>query len=248
MQISSRSSASGKARLIGELALADGVLQEQHRRLQAEIGGAEANADLDRQRLVQVRDHEHVEGCAEKQHDRRHRAGEQERDIGRVAAIAGHDQLVARGFLRQPFGQVEVFHHLGDDLLRGLAQRHLLRFVEAVALALPEPFALAGDRLHALGKAFAGKQRHDQRVSGRARRDGGEQHGHEPCVVELGDDKLNHAAPSEVEVDHFLHHQDADRHPADAAEQHELSDVMGPKQRDIVGRRDPDQQHHDRRQ
>ena len=136
--------------------------------------------------LSSLRDHEHVEGRAEKQHDRCHRAGEQEGDIGRVAAIAGHDQLVAGGFLRQPFGQVEVFHHLGNELLRGLAQRHFLRFCEAVALALPDPFALAGHRFHAFGEAFAGEQRHDQRVSGRARRDGGEQHGHEPCVVELG--------------------------------------------------------------
>ena len=32
-------------------------------------------------------------------------AEEQERDVGRLAAIAGHDQLVARGLLRQPFGR-----------------------------------------------------------------------------------------------------------------------------------------------
>ena len=182
----------GKGALDRELALADGVLQEQHRRLQPEIGGADADAELDRQRLVHLRDHEHVESRADKQHDRRHRAGKQERDVGRVAAIAGHDQLVARGFLRQPFGQVEIFHHLGNELFRGLPQRHLFRLGEAVALALPEPFALAGNRLHALGEAFAGKQRHDQRIGGRARRDSGKQHGHEPRVVHLGDQKINH--------------------------------------------------------
>jgi hypothetical protein len=104
-----------------------------------------------------VRDHEHVEDRADKQHDRCYRAGKQERDVGRVAAIACHDQLIARGFLRQPLGQVEIFHHLGNELLRGLPQRHLFRFDEPVALALPEPFALAGNRFHALGEAFAGK-------------------------------------------------------------------------------------------
>ena len=223
MQIRSRSSASGNARLIESWRLRDRVLQEQHRRLQAEIGGADADADLDRQRFVHLRDHEHIEHRADEHHDRCHRAEEQEGDVGRLAAIAGHDQLVARGFLRQPFGQVEVFHHLGDELLRRLAQRYLFGLGEPVALALPDPLAFAGDRLHALGEAFAGEQRHDQRVGGRARRDGGEQHGHEPCVVELGDQEINHAAPSEVEVDHFLHHEDADRHPGDAADQHQLA-------------------------
>jgi hypothetical protein len=174
------------------LTLADGVFQEQHRGLQPEIGCGDANAELDRQGFVHLRDHEHVEDGRDKQHDRRHRAGEQKRDVGRVATIAGHDQLVAGGFLCQPFGQVEIFHHLGNELFRGLPQRHLFRFGEAVALALAQPFALAGNRLHALGEAFAGKQRHDQRVGGRARRYRGKQHGHEPRVVHLGDHKINH--------------------------------------------------------
>ena len=42
----------------------------------------------------------------------------------------------ARGFLRQPFAEVEVFHHLRNDLLRRLAKRYLFRFVEPVTLAL----------------------------------------------------------------------------------------------------------------
>jgi len=28
--------------------------------------------------------------------------------------------LSRAAFLRQPFGQVEIFHHLGNELLRGL--------------------------------------------------------------------------------------------------------------------------------
>src|ERR1700709_134567 len=54
--------------------------------------------------------------------------------------------------------------------------------------------------------------------------------------------------PSEVEVDHFFHHEDADRHPDRAADQHQLTGRMGPQQRDIVGGRQVDQQHDDRRQ
>src|SRR6187431_2337814 len=55
-------------------------------------------------------------------------------------------------------------------------------------------------------------------------------------------------APSKVEIDHFLHHEDAERHPGDAAHQHELTGGVGPKQRDVFGRRKVYQQHHDRRQ
>src|SRR6185369_9553011 len=35
-------------------------------------------------------------------------------------------------------------------------------------------------------------------------------------------------APSKVEIDHFLHHEDAERHPGDAAHQHELTGGVGP--------------------
>ena len=73
-----------------------------------------------------------------------------------MAAIAGHHQFFLRGFLCQPFGQIEIFHHLGDDLLRRLAQRDLLGLVEAIALALADPLTLVCDHLHALGEVFAG--------------------------------------------------------------------------------------------
>ena len=213
----------GEGALDLELALGDHVLEEQHRRLQAEIGRADADADLDRHRLLHVRDQEDIEGRADEQHDRRHQAEEQEGDVGRVPAIAGQRQLFERGFLRQIFGQVEIFHDLGDELLRRLPQRHLLGLVEALALALADPFALARHRLHPLVQALAGEERHDQRIGGRAHRDRGEQHGHEVRVVELGGDEIEHDAPSEVEVDHFFHHHDADRHPAGAADQHQLA-------------------------
>ncbi len=204
----------GKCAPDRELALRDRVLQEQHRRLQSEIGRGDAHADLHRHRFFHVRDHEHIQHRPDEEQDRRHQPEEQERDVRRVPAIAGHDQLFARGFLGQPFAEVEVLHHLGDQLLRRLAQRHLFGPGETLALALADPLAFAGDRLHALGQTFAGKQRHDQRIGGRAHGDSGEQHGHEPRVVELVDQELNHAAPSEVEIDHFLHHDDADGHPA----------------------------------
>src|ERR1700704_4772119 len=54
------------------------------------------------------------------------------------------------------------------------------------------------------------------------------------------------AAPSEVEVDHSLHYEDADGHPDHAANQHQLTGRVGPQQRDIVGGRVVDEQHDDR--
>jgi hypothetical protein len=122
--------------------------------------------------LLHVRDHEHVEDRAGEQHDRRHQPEEQEGDVRRVAAIARHGQLVAGGLLGQPFAEIEVFHHPRDQLLRCLPQRDLLALVQAIALTLPDTLALAGDRLHALGEAFAGEQRHHQRIGRRAGGDG----------------------------------------------------------------------------
>ena len=165
-----------------------------------------------------------------------------------MPAISGHGELFERGLLRQPFAEVEVHHHLGDELLRCLTQCDLFGLGEALALALPDPLAFARDRLHALLQSPGCKQRHDQRVGGRACGDGGEQHRHKARVVELGDQKFNHAAPSEIEVDHFLHHEDAHGHPHCGANEHQLTGRMSPQQRDIVGARQVDEQHDDGRQ
>jgi hypothetical protein len=42
-------------------------------------------------------------------------------------------------------------------LLRRLTQRHFLGTGKTLALALPDPLAFAGDRLHAFLQTFAGK-------------------------------------------------------------------------------------------
>ena len=60
-QISSRSSASGKARLIESWRLAMRFFRNRYGSLHADIGGGEANADLDRRRLVELEHHEQVE-------------------------------------------------------------------------------------------------------------------------------------------------------------------------------------------
>src|ERR1700687_130533 len=60
--------------------------------------------------------------------------------------------------------------------------------------------------------------------------------------------KSNITAPSEVEVDHSLHYEDAGRHPDQAADEHQLTGRMRPQQRDIVGGREVNQKHHDGRQ
>src|SRR5450755_2762088 len=60
--------------------------------------------------------------------------------------------------------------------------------------------------------------------------------------------KLNMLPPSEVEVDHSLHYENADGHPDRAAKQHQLTGWMGPQQRNVIGGREVDEQHDDRRQ
>src|SRR5215831_11026727 len=60
--------------------------------------------------------------------------------------------------------------------------------------------------------------------------------------------KSNMPAPSEVEIDHFFHHHDADRHPDHAANQQKLAGRMSPQKRDVVRRRQVHEDHDDRRQ
>ena len=177
-----------------------------------------------------MRDHENIQHRRQEKHDRRYQPEEQECDVRRVPAVSGHGELFERGLLRQPFAEVEVLHDLGDELLRCLTQRDLFGLGEALALALSNPLAFARNRLHALFQSPGCQQRHDQGVGSRACGDGGEQHRHEARVMELGDQKINHAAPSEIEVDHSLHHEDADRHPDHAANEHQLAGRMSPQQ------------------
>ena len=56
------------------------------------------------------------------------------------------------------------------------------------------------------------QKRHRERHDGRDRADRGEQHRHEPGVVKLFDDEIDHGA-SEVEIDHLAHDHDAGEHP-----------------------------------
>src|SRR5271170_5347074 len=56
------------------------------------------------------------------------------------------------------------------------------------------------------------------------------------------------SAPSEVEVDHLAHDENADQHPTAAAGEHHASHRVGPQQLDVSRARDPDQRHHRDRQ
>src|SRR6185437_7925162 len=87
-----------------------------------------------------------------------------------------------------------------DELLRRLAQRYLLGLVQPLALALADTVAFVGDRLHALGEALTREQRHDQRISGGARRNRGKQHGHEVRVMELAGQELEHRHPQKSKL------------------------------------------------
>ena len=60
-QISSRSSVSGKARLIDSCRRCDLVLQEHQRQVHADIGGGDAHAELDHRRLVEIEHDEQIE-------------------------------------------------------------------------------------------------------------------------------------------------------------------------------------------
>src|SRR5204863_7078011 len=46
---------------------------------------------------------------------------------------------------------------------------------------------------------------------------------------------------SKVEVDHLLHHEDADAHPHGASRHHEAAELRRPKQLDVIRAGEPDQ-------
>src|SRR6185312_16819654 len=48
---------------------------------------------------------------------------------------------------------------------------------------------------------------------------------------------------SEVEVDHLLHHQHADRHPDGGGRQHQVTERIGEQQRDVVVAGQIDERH-----
>src|SRR5579885_769164 len=54
--------------------------------------------------------------------------------------------------------------------------------------------------------------------------------------------------PSEIEVDHLLHHQHAAGHPEGGSRQHQVAERIGEKQGDVVLAGDIDEQHHAERQ
>src|SRR5690606_18833670 len=97
----------GECTLDRQLPLADGVLEEQHRGLHAEPGGQNADADLDRHRLLEIENHEDIERSGDQEYDRRDEAEEQERDVRRMTAVACHDQLFLGLLLSEPLAKVE---------------------------------------------------------------------------------------------------------------------------------------------
>src|SRR5581483_10596920 len=58
----------------------------------------------------------------------------------------------------------------------------------------------------------------------------------------------NMGPDSEIEVYHFFHDQDAERHPDRAAEHHHAPERFGPKQLDVLWTRNVDEAGHRRRQ
>src|SRR2546429_5363979 len=56
------------------------------------------------------------------------------------------------------------------------------------------------------------------------------------------------SAPSKIEIDHFPHHEDADRHPYPASDYHELTGRMRPQKLDVLRTCDVDERHHRERE
>jgi hypothetical protein len=178
MQISSKSSASGNARLIESLPPLDPVLEEQVRTQHSEVGGADRDSDLDQRRLVELHDNEDIKQRHQQHGDRHDQPKEQIGDVRRLPAIARSNEHRARFLLADPFAEIEV---LNDGLHVSswrLPERHLARpRRQSLALTLPYLLAFEGHRLHARGQRIPRQQGHRQREHRRTRRDRGKQHG-----------------------------------------------------------------------
>ena len=98
----------GESALDRQLAALDLVLQQHQRQLHADIGGGDTDADLDHRRLIKLENDEQIYDREQEQRDRRQHAEKQIGHVGRLAAIAGLDELQARFFLAHPFAEVEA--------------------------------------------------------------------------------------------------------------------------------------------
>ncbi len=229
----------------------DFVLQQHQRQLHADIGRADTGTDLDQCRLIEFENHEQIEQRKQKTCHRRNHAKKQVGHIGRLTAIPRLDELEPRLFLTDPFGQVEAVDNGLDVLLGRLPKLGFLAFLRhPLAFALTNFLALKGDRAHALVERVDKYERHCQREHGCGRGDAGKQR-RNGLHVERVDQEFEHRtlfACLEIEIDHLLHHDHARNHPDRGSRQHDVTDRIGKKQRDIVRARQIHQRHHRDRQ
>src|SRR6185437_601298 len=112
--------------------------------MHTEIGGYDADSELDRRRLLEIGYYEYVEHRGKERRDRCYHAEEQVCHIRRLAAVAGLHKLHASLFLADPALQIELVDDCLHILLWRLAQRDLLLLLlrHALALALADLVAL----------------------------------------------------------------------------------------------------------
>jgi hypothetical protein len=171
-----------------KLAARDLVLHEQAGQVHAEIRGGEAHPDLDHRRLADVEDDEKIEQ-RDHQHGHRHdHAEEQIGDVGRLAAIPGLHEELARLLLSHPLVEVELVDDGLHVLLGRAAQGDLVAAAgQPFALALADFFPFERDRFHALAQRIGGDERHRQGEHGCNRSNGGEHHCQEARIAQLFD-------------------------------------------------------------
>src|SRR3954463_14616322 len=114
----------------------------------------------------------------------------------------------------------------------------LLRLRQALALAGANLVALDADRLHAPRQAVALEERHRHGPDARRGGDPRQHHDEELRLGELHEEEREHRpterVPLKVEVDHLLHHADADHHPDRADDEGDLAHVRDPKELDVA--------------
>ena len=176
----------------GQLPARDLVLDEQQGHVHAEIGGADAEPQLDDGGLIELDHEEHVEQGRGQHYGRHHKSEEEEGDVRSLPTVSRLHQQRARLLLADPFVQIEPIDDRLHVLLGGTPQRDPLAAGKALTLPLPNLFPLYRDRLHPLAKRVGRNQRHRQGEHGRNGANGRKHHGEKASVEDVRYQKIEH--------------------------------------------------------
>jgi hypothetical protein len=175
--------------------LGDRVAEKHFWRLDAGVGGGDCCPDLDDQRSIPVDNEDGIDGCNQKEGDRRDQAEREEDVFGARAAVSCLGELRLRRLGAEPRREFERVDQLFDDSARLHPQRRLrLRQAQSFALANADALTLRADRLDSARQRIGLQPRRRKRDHRRGQTSGREQKSQGMRVRYFGLDEIPHGS------------------------------------------------------